>query len=463
MNEKSTLQITYLGYVKKEIKILNQTILNIILEENTEFLDEVVVVGYGIQKKVNVIGSIASVNGDKLESRATSSVQQALTGQMPGVTITQGGGRPGVDMGTIRVRGIGSFGATPSALVLIDGVPGDLNSVSSSEIESISILKDASSAAIYGARAANGVVLVTTKKGKAGKVVVSYHGYAGFNKATELPQFVNSWEYAEALNKADGIKRFTDEDIAHMKNGTAPDSWANENTVDQIFNGSGFQTGHTLTMNGGSEKSQYFTAFDYLSQDGVVEHNNYTKYNVRLNLTSKINKHLTMTARIQGSYATVKEPNVAGSIDGSGLLVGIIQQGLRFPGFRPSTLSDGTWGPGVKGFGTAKAWLASKSFIKNPTARLQSNIRFDYQPINELKFSLLGAFNYTHQQTKAYRATLPVTIDGKSMTLGPSILNQTSGGTKYTSFQAIAEYNKNIPWNTQIKFPSRIFMGRTSL
>jgi len=154
-------------------------------------------VGYGSQKKVNVIGSIAAVDSKKLESRTAPSVSNMLTGQLSGVTITQSSGNPGQDQGTIRVRGVGSFGATPDPLVLVDGLPGSLNDLNPADIESISILKDASSAAIYGSRAANGVVLVKTKGGQKGKVTVSYNGYVGFNQATELPEMCDSWEYAE--------------------------------------------------------------------------------------------------------------------------------------------------------------------------------------------------------------------------------------------------------------------------
>ena len=135
-----------------------------------------VVVGYGTTKKVNVIGSVAMIDAAKLENRSTSSVVSSLTGQMSGVTVTQGGGRPGENTGTIRVRGVGSFGATPDALVLIDGIPGNLTDVNPNDIESVSVLKDASTAAIYGARGANGVGLVTTQLGKNSKVSVVYNG-----------------------------------------------------------------------------------------------------------------------------------------------------------------------------------------------------------------------------------------------------------------------------------------------
>lgn len=204
----SIVQVSYIGYVTREFKSTNESTFIVELKEDIEALEEVVVVGYGTQKKVNVIGSIAMVGSEKLENRATSSVTSALTGQMPGVTITQPGGRPGENTGTIRVRGVGSFGATPDALILVDGIPGNMTDINPNDIESISVLKDAATSAIYGARAANGVVLITTKQGRSEKVRVSYNGYIGFNRATELPEYqILPFDLYRQLTKPNHYKR----------------------------------------------------------------------------------------------------------------------------------------------------------------------------------------------------------------------------------------------------------------
>lgn len=437
------LKISYIGYLTKEIVVDGTKNFVIQLLEDMQALDEVVVVGYGTAKKVNVIGSVAVVDAKKLENRATSSVVSALTGQMPGVTVTQPGGRPGENTGTIRVRGVGSFGATPDALILIDGIPGNMTDINSNDIESISVLKDASTAAIYGARAANGVVLITTKMGKESKVSVNYNGYAGFNRATSLLEYVDSWDYARLLNKAEGITRFTDAEIQAMRDGSQPDLWANEDFVKDIFGGNGFQTGHDLSLNGGSDRSQYFASFGYLSQNGIVPGNNYSRYTARVNLTSQLSKQLKLTIRLRGDNANTKEPGTAGAIDGDGMML-LIQQGLRFPGFRPSVLSDGTWGPGVKNFGTPKAWLASESFQEKPVMRINSNVNLEYTPIEGLKLSAIGAYNFTNAQEKIYRATLPVTINGETSILGPSFLREKNTNTTYKSFQATANYSKTF-------------------
>lgn len=437
------LEVSYIGYKNQVMNAVFGETMNIILKEDTKVLDEVVVVGYGTQKKANVIGSITMVESKDLENRATSSVVSSLIGQMPGVTIITAGGRPGVNTGTLRVRGVGSFGASPEALVLIDGIPGNITDVNSNDIESISVLKDAATAAIYGARAANGVVLVTTKMGKESKMQVAYNGYIGFNTPTALPEFVDSWDYARLLNEAEGVTRFTDEDIQAMKDGTMPDVWANENTMDALFSGDGFQTGHTVSLNGGGVRSQYFASLGYLSQDGVVPHNNYSRYTGRLNLTSELVNNLKLTVRLRGDRSNVKEPGIAGAIDGVGLM-GAIIQGVRFPGFRPSQLTNGNWGPGVKNVGTAKAWLASESFSEKPVMRLNTSAILDFTPVKGLKLSLIGAYNFINTASKQYRATLPIEINGTIKVLGPSGLNQSSENEEYKSLQATADYQTSI-------------------
>ena len=264
----ATLQVSYIGYNTQDVPVGNKSFLNITLKEDTETLDEVVVVGYGSQKKVNVIGSIASVDSKALESRAVPDVSNMLTGQMSGVTITQESGNPGQDAGTIRIRGVGSFGATPSPLVLVDGLPGSLSDLTPADIDNISVLKDASSAAIYGSRAANGVILVTTKKGKEGKARIIYNGSVGMSQATELPELAHSYEYAEFYNKAIGTETYTPEMIQKYRDGSDPDNYADEMYLDDLLGGHALQTKHELSVSGGTEKVQYMVSLGYLRQNG---------------------------------------------------------------------------------------------------------------------------------------------------------------------------------------------------
>lgn len=218
-------------------------------------------------------------------------LSNALTGQMSGVTVIQRSGRPGQGGGEIRVRGVGSFGGEDNksdALVLIDGIPGSLNEINTEDVESISVLKDASTAAIYGSRAANGVILVTTKTGKEGKISVSYNGYAGFNTATELPEFIDTWQYATLYNEATGREVYTASEIQKLKDGSDPDHYSNSRYLDEVFSRKGFQTGHDLTLNGGNAQNKYMVSFGYMRQNGLVEKNDYSRYNARVNLINEI-------------------------------------------------------------------------------------------------------------------------------------------------------------------------------
>lgn len=434
------VNISYIGFSSRSLSVVDgKDLYHITLVEDTKLLEEVVVVGYGTQKKVNVIGSIAAVDSKKLESRTSSNVSNMLTGQLSGVTITQSSGSPGQDGGTIRVRGVGSFGATPSPLVLIDGLPGNLNDVNPADIESVSVLKDASSAAIYGSRAANGVILVKTKEGEKGKVSISYNGYVGFNKASELPQMVRSWEYAEMYNLAMGRKVYSEEDIEKYKNGTDPDHYANEMYLDDLLGGKGFQTGHEVTLNGGTEKTSYMLSLGYLNQDGLVKHNSYDKYTARVNLTNKLSEKITLTTRISGLKSKRGEPSTPGSMDTGGV-GGLIRDALRFPGLWATKLSDGSFGSGPKLMGTAPAWLDSNSFYRESYNKFHSNLELAYRPIEGLSLKAIGGYNYDDNHVKHYKSAM--TIGDRD--LGPSSLNESNYRTIYKTFQGVIDYNTRI-------------------
>lgn len=440
VSQGSSLEISYIGYLKKEIIVNDKNSYLVQLTEDSKALDEVVVVGYGTEKKVNVIGSIAQIGSDRLENRSTPQLSNALTGQMSGVTVIQRSGRPGDSSGQIRVRGVGSFGATPDALVLVDGLPGSLNDINPEDVESISVLKDASTAAIYGARAANGVVLVTTKGGKEGKLIISYNGYVGTNIATELPEFVNSWEYATLMNEAEGREIYSTSDIQRFKDGSDPDNYSNSNYLKEILSKNGFQTGHDLSLNGGTSSNRYLMSFGYLNQNGLVEKNNYERFNARINLATDILSNLTVTTRLSGVYSTVNEPSVPGGPDVNDV-TGIIQKAVRFPGLYATKLLNGNYGPGAKLQGNPKSWVESASFFQNPSFKLNANIRLDYSPLKDIKLSVIGGFNYQNDELKRFRSTLK--LDG-DRTLGPSSLTQEMLKTIYKTFQSTAEYNKSF-------------------
>ena len=436
----ATLQVSYIGYNTQDVSVGNKSFLNITLKEDTETLDEVVVVGYGSQKKVNVIGSIASVDSKALESRAVPDVSNMLTGQMSGVTITQESGNPGQDAGTIRIRGVGSFGATPSPLVLVDGLPGSLSDLTPADIDNISVLKDASSAAIYGSRAANGVILVTTKKGKEGKARIIYNGSVGMSQATELPELAHSYEYAEFYNKAIGTETYTPEMIQKYRDGSDPDNYADEMYLDDLLGGHALQTKHELSVSGGTEKVQYMVSLGYLRQNGLLDNNYYNRYNARVNLGAELAKNLKLQVRLSGMTSDRHEPSTPGSLDIGGFK-GIISNAVRFPGLTPTYLQNGEVGLGPKLQGTPVAWVDCASSYREDYDKFKNNIELSYQPIDGLTLKILGGYNYTLSHVRHYRCDMILTGDKST---GPSTLSDEMKRTVYKTFQAVADYNKSF-------------------
>jgi TonB-linked SusC/RagA family outer membrane protein len=246
-----TLIITYVGFQTREL-VVDKDQQTIELKGSDSQLNDVVVVGYGTQRRSQVIGSVATVAGEELSKRSSPQLLQSIAGQMPGVTVIQRSGQPGAIGASIQIRGVGSFGAGTDPLVLIDGIPStSINNVDPNDIESVSVLKDASSAAIYGARAASGVILITTKIGKQGKLRIGYTGYVGIQKPTVLPDYVSSAEYATLINEAQPGS-YTDAQIAKFKDGSDPDNYPNTNWFKTVLKDQATQTGHNISITNGN-------------------------------------------------------------------------------------------------------------------------------------------------------------------------------------------------------------------
>lgn len=277
---KGEIVVNYVGYLNKTISYTNYNTLTIVLDPSIKELDEVVVVGYGVQKKSDLTGSIVGVQSKDFTQGANVNALQLLNGKAPGVNISQTSAAPGA--GTkIQIRGAGSINSSNDALIVVDGMPGiDPSSLSPDDIETIDILKDASAAAIYGTRAANGVVLITTKKGRAGTIVTKYDVYAGIQRVSRKIDVLNGREYMEVLN---GIRSdagrdliFTEEQIETISEGT--------NWQDEVFNKKAMVQNHQLSFSGGSEKSTFYSALNYFDQEGLVKNSGFKKLNFRTNL-----------------------------------------------------------------------------------------------------------------------------------------------------------------------------------
>lgn len=438
----SEVLISYVGYVEKKFAVKAGTdFYDIVLEEDNQLLDEVVVVGYGIQKKVNVVGSISTIDSRALESRSAPDVSNLLTGQMSGVTITQSSGNPGQDAGTIRVRGVGSFGATPSPLVLIDGMPGSLSDLTPADIDNISVLKDASSAAIYGSRAANGVILVTTKKGREGKTHIVYNASFGMSQATELPDLAHSYEYAEFYNMAMGTETYTPEMIQKYRDGSDPDNYADDMYLEEILGGHAFQTKHELSVSGGNNKMQYMASMGYLRQNGLLEKNYFNRYNARVNLGVNLAKNLDLSVRLSGMTSDRHEPSTPGILDTGGY-AGIITAAVRYPGLTPTYLQNGELGLGPKLQGTPVSWNNNcASFYREDNDKFKGNLELSWKPVKGLTLRAIGGYNYTMNHIRNYRSDM--TLTGGQGT-GPSSLSDQMKRTVYKTFQATADYTTTI-------------------
>ena len=299
------LQISYIGYKTTEVKVNGQSGLKVTLQEDTETLDEVVVVGYGIQKKASVTGSVAAISSDKLMEVKAPSVTNMLAGRLPGLRAVQRSGSPGDDGASVDIRGYGSM------LVIVDGIERDYTQLDPNDIESISILKDAA-AAVYGFKGSNGVLLVTTKKGTEQKVKIEYNGYVGFQKVTRYPEMMNAYEYASLYNEAihnanpwRGASAYSQEQLEAYRNGTAGTDWWNE-----TMRSTAPQTSHNLSLTGGTEKVKYYMSIGYMDQGGIIRSGdwNYQRYNVRSNLSVEVAKGLNVELRLSGRFDNRKKP-----------------------------------------------------------------------------------------------------------------------------------------------------------
>ena len=299
VQKAGSIVVSYIGYLTKEVAFTPGQSLNITIEEDATALDEVVVVGYGVQKKSDVTGSVTSINKDRLSKLPVTNVLQAVQGAAAGVTITQGSSIPG-DAPSALVRGRNSINAGTGPYIVVDGIPisksgGSLNDINPNDIESMEILKDASATAIYGTNGANGVILITTKHGKDGKPTVSYNGYLGIEDFAKKLDFANgpqmTQRYKDSAAQNPGETMFND----YVKYANEAENQAAGKETDWLYDLAS-QTGiiqdHNITINGGAEKVKYFISGDYMSQKGVLKGFNYKRYSLRMNIDADVTDYL---------------------------------------------------------------------------------------------------------------------------------------------------------------------------
>jgi len=325
-----TLVVSFAGMNTQQIAVHGEGEVNFSLEDNISILNDVVVVGYGQQRRSSVTGAISTVSTKELVQSPVADLSNALQGRVPGVITQQPSGEPGSDAARIYIRGNSTFGATMEPLFVVDGIVRsfrDFSQLDANEVESVSILKDASSAAIFGVKGANGVVLVTTKRGKAGKTVASYSFNYGFQKVTKFNNNVSSYEYATLLNEAllndKQSIAFTNDQIEHFRKGDDPILYPNTNWEKLVLGGKAPMMQHNLSFSGGTDKTRYFASLGYLDQDGLYKSLNYKRYNVRVNLDIQATKTTRIGIDISGRLENKKAPTTG--------ISGIFEHTLRNP------------------------------------------------------------------------------------------------------------------------------------
>lgn len=337
-----------IGYLTEKISVNGRSTIDLPMLPDVKNLSEVVVIGYGTQKKVNLTGSVSVATGDELANRPIASVSNGLQGLLSGVTVVNSTGLPGQSTGTIRIRGIGTTGNS-NPLVLIDGVEGNINIMNPDDIESISVLKDAASASIYGARGANGVILVTTKKvnGKESKPVLNFNGNYGFQMPTRLPEMANAMEYIEMDNEARanmGLpSNYPNDAIDRIINKTDPNYYNNTNWIDAIYKKSAPQQNYTVSLTGNSPLMGYYFSYGYLNQEGLTvgSSTNAIRHNIRTKLNTRIADRLDITANI--GYTKREYAVPSGGFDSDN---GALYSAMRISPVIPSKFDDGGWGYG---------------------------------------------------------------------------------------------------------------------
>ena len=435
----STIQVTYVGYTTLSQK-WNGSELYFNLQEESSILNELVVVGYGVQKKANLTGAVSSMDASQLENRSVASVSAAMAGEMPGVAVLQSSGAPGSQTGSITIRGNNTINSA-SPLVIVDGVPGSMNNIDVQDIESVSVLKDAASAAIYGVQAANGVILITTKKGHLNQApTITYNGTVSFATPVAKLDPVTALQYTTAMREAklnqNPNNDVSAEDALLQQYQSGQLNPNGTNWWKETFRGHGTETAHTVQVNGGSGSTTYMASLGYLYQGGLTSQNDYNRYNARVNLESKLKPWLAFGIQTSFYRGITK--------DGYTNNAGLVQHVNRLNATYSPYDSEGNWlSPG--GMQNPIAELDNRTgTTKTINDQLFTNFYLNITPIDGLVIRPLFSWRHDYQNAYGFRKILE--YDGG--------FNNGDNGTRYGyrniynwdwyTYQLTANYNKTI-------------------
>lgn len=431
---KSVLVFSFVGSATQEIPVNNRNIIDVIMKEETIGLEEVVVIGYGSQRKVDLTGSVETIKSAEIVKQPVAQVSQALVGLTPGLTAILSSGQPGADYSTLRIRGIGSIGASNDPLVLIDGVAGDLNNLNPNDIDNISVLKDAAAAAIYGSRASNGVILVTTKRARSGEVSLKYSNYIGWQKPTELPEFLGALDFLKYSGESQSL---IDEYAAGMK--TNPDLYPDTDWVGMQFSENGFQQYHDMTASVGTDKIRTMASIAFLDQSGNIVNYNFKRYNGRFNTDFVISEKINVNFDISFNRSQRSSPATS--------LTYIVQDDYRIPPIYHAIHSDGSWGDGWQGQNPIAAARAGGSST-NLWNYFRGVLKVNYKPIKDLTLSVMYAPEYDDSYNSRFQKQYTTIIDWTSKTTrkypSRNSLSQSNSKTFASNFNALATYTRSF-------------------
>lgn len=454
------IEFSYIGFLNQTVRVVSgQSTYNVILKEDSQSLEEVVVVGYGVQKKKLLTGATVQVSGDNLQKLSTTSALSALQSQTPGVNITQSSGQPGEGF-KVTIRGLGTVGNS-APLYVIDGVAGgDINTLNPSDIESIDVLKDAASAAIYGARAANGVILVTTKQGKAGKTTLSYDAYYGFQYLPKKADMLNAREYMTIVdeirfNEANALYDWENLLPANLYNSVMNGSWSGTDWLDEIYNEAAPTQNHAINLTGGNDQSKYSIGFSYASQEGILGkpvQSDYERYTARINSDHvllkgngfdiiKIGETMNFNYNNKSGVAigNIYWNSIHDILVGNPLLPAYDSEGNYYD--YDDKVADGWNFDGNTGNPLAEMALSSKGLNRSDNYGLQASAYLEIQPIKNLVFKSQFGFKMSASRYRSYDGIRHLS-NTKNVTMD-NVSQSASSGHNWTLDNTVA-YSFNL-------------------
>ena len=397
------LLFQYLGMNDHTEVVGNRTRIDVVLKAAADVIEDIVVVGYGTQRKGSLTASISSIDGDELQKAPATNVTSMLGGRIAGIASVQESGEPGMDGASLTVRG-SYYGVT----YIVDGVPRALDDINPNDIASVSVLKDAAAASVYGLNSAGGVIIVTTKSGKEGKNEMNYTGSVGISVNANFPEFLNAEQFAWYYNKGremDGLEPiFTAKQVELMTNGDDSDGWGDTNWIEEVF-GVGMTTKHNISTSGGNDKVKYFASVGYMNQHGNISAYTYEKYNIRANINSQVSDNLNLKLTIAGGTDKKNNPGFSsGGRESEGTWMSVARQAVASHPYLPKTYQGlPTATPNNIGQGSSPiAAVEESGYNRNDGYEVQTNLELEYKVpgLEGLTARLVGSFDHGYSMSK---------------------------------------------------------------